>query len=66
MEDSVNSASIQLKELFEDSPRAQTKDVDIFKLVEESVNEIALPPEIDIVTSYNGSTHFNVDPDKMK
>lgn len=66
MELSVDSASIQLKELFDNDPHVQTKDVDIFNLVEESVNEADIPPEIDTVTSFNGANHFKVNPDKMK
>lgn len=66
MEKSVDSASIQLKELFDDNPQVQTNFIDIFKLVEDSIHETVIPPEVDIVTSFNGASHFNVNPEKMK
>lgn len=66
MEFSVNSASIQLKNLFEDNPQIQTKDIDIFKLVETSLEESNIPPEIETMTSFSGVNNFHVSPDKMK
>jgi len=66
MELSVNSANIQLKELFDEDGRADTNNVDIFHLIEDSISEAQIPPEVSVATKFTGAKDFRVDSEKMK
>lgn len=66
MEQSVNSANIQLKELFDDERMVKTDNVDIFHLVEDSINAVQIPPEVSVKTKFTGEKVFRVDAKKMK
>ena len=63
---SVDSANIQLKELFEEDDYANTKNVDVRQLVEESINESDIPPEVTLDIKFTGDKNFKVDAEKMK
>ena len=66
MELSVDSANIQLKELFDEDGRANTDSVDIFNLIDDSISEIQIPPEVSMATKFTGPQDFRVDSEKMK
>lgn len=66
MELSVDSANIQLKELFEEVGNTNTKNVDVFQLVEELISESDIPPEVSMDTEFTGAKDFMVDAEKIK
>lgn len=66
MELSVDSANIQLKELFDEDRRADTNSVNIFHLIEDSISEVQIPPEVSVATKFTGAKDFRVDSEKMK
>ncbi len=66
MEASVDTASIELKELFEGDQPVKTELCDISYIVEKSIDELDVPPEISIKTSINGQDAFYVEPRKLR
>ena len=66
MEVSVDAASVELKELFEGDQPVKTELCDISYIIEKSVEELEVPPEISIKTSINGQDAFYVEPRKLK
>ncbi len=66
MELSVDSANIQLKELFDEDGRANTDSVDIFNLIDETISEAKIPPEVSTDTKFTGDKYFRVDAENMK
>ncbi len=66
MELGVDSADIQLTELFKEDLRANTKNVDIIQLVEESINRPDIPPEVSLDVRFTGGKNFTVDAEKIK
>jgi len=66
MDISADSANIQLKELFEDDESLKTKPYIVSEIIEQSIQEVKIPPEIIINTSFKGQNSFNVDPVKIK
>lgn len=66
MEFSVDSASLQLKELFEEGDGVHASRIDVFNLVEETVLKIDVPPEVSVNAEFFGEKEFRVQPDQIK
>lgn len=66
MEFSVDSASLQLKELFEEGEGVRASKVDVFNLVENTVSDIDVPPEVVINSKFTGENEFRVNSDTIK
>ncbi len=66
MEFSVESASIQLVELFEDDHSIESRKVNVFSLVEKTVQEMDIPPEITFQAQFIGENSFRVNPEYIR
>lgn len=66
MEFSVDSASLQLKELFEEGDEVNGSKVDVFNLVETTVNKIDVPPEVVVNSQFTGEKEFRVNSDTIE
>ncbi len=66
MDLSVESASIQLKELFEGDQPLKTKSYDLVEIIEQSIKELKIPPEVSLTTSFSGQKSFYIEPNNLK
>lgn len=66
MESSVDTASIQLKELFEEEQATKLQPCKIFDILENTLNEIHIPKKIKINKKFSGKNFFYVEPNKLK
>ena len=66
MEVTVDSANIQLKDLFENSESIKNQYCEIQSLLNDTVNEIDIPPEYTINIQIEGENTFYLDSNKVK
>ncbi len=66
MEISVESASNKLNEMYDNTKQMSKEKVDVVSLLEESLKEANIPPEVKVVTEFSGLNHFYMDPKHIK